>query len=288
MVKEEERQLLVDDNRVPNKESISTLSLASFIVSVFALFASLATIVVTVRTNDKTNVLTERLNSKEYQISENLKFDLIELVAVLRAIDSKAMTALFVDNYEIDYSNELQMLKNIQTRPGYLVFLHSIESDRERKKVEIYVQNFIDYFLSSPTTSSTDIRQQVHKILDYIGNADLKGSLNMDFEDLLNDLCLTETVFHFRDEYVEVEHEERYCDFVRYLLHVKCYDDPDLEYFYSYFCEPDTLKAKKAVEDGATCEDLEISHELPFWKWYLWREIEENYSDEYHAFCKRR
>lgn len=269
------------------KESISPLSRASFIVSVFALFASLATIVVTVHMNNKTNELTERLNSKEYQISESLKYDIIELVSILRAIESKSFLARFVDDYEIDYSTELQMLKKIQTRPGYRVFLHSIDGDGNRHQIEILIQHFIDFYLTSPTTTSTEIGDQVQLILNEIGeNTDLTSNLNMDFNDFIKDLCHIERMVP--KEYDSLEHEERYCDFVQYLLVFKDYDDPDIEYYYSYFCEMDTLRAMEAVKKGAICVDLDEEYEEGFWDWYLWRNIKEKYSDEYRTFLKRR
>lgn len=58
----------------------------SIIISIIAMFRAH-------KANQKHNQLLKKLNSKEYQLNENLKETAVQIIAAVRAIDAKAAMA---------------------------------------------------------------------------------------------------------------------------------------------------------------------------------------------------
>ena len=98
--------------------------------------------------SNQTYLLTQKINSKEYQIFEDLKESLMQVIASVRAIDAKAAVYIDLKNIGInpkrDFSLEIEIVKKLQTSPGYLIFLHSIEDNKARTEIEASFRNFSD------------------------------------------------------------------------------------------------------------------------------------------------
>ena len=97
------------------------------LLSVIAIIVSIASILISNRLNNKTNTLTEKVYSKEHEMSENLKYEILNMISTLRSIDAKASCEPFYPE-KVDYSNEIKSLEKIQSSPEYLLFLKSIKS----------------------------------------------------------------------------------------------------------------------------------------------------------------
>lgn len=120
------------------------------------------------KNNDRHNELIEKINSKEHEISENLKYEVLELIAVLRAIDTKATNGL--PDERNDYSHEMEVLQRLQYKPEFLLFLKSIEKESERLFMESFFQIIMSKYISNES-----LRRETHSILENI-----KKQVNLD------------------------------------------------------------------------------------------------------------
>lgn len=262
------------------------IAVIAIIVSVVSLISTIIITVIsndktnqlTEQLNDKTNSLTERLNSKEYQMSENLKYEVMELVAILRAIDTKAAVSQ-LDDYKLDFDTEIQSLTKIQSSPGFIVYLHSIEKREERHTLERQIRQLTDTYLMSPKWSQNVplIRGIIHIIMETLQQyTDLTESMNMPYDSLLKDLC-SDGVFADYD-YEELERAVEKANmetkaFLEYLMN-KGIEDPNVVYYYyEYIIRDDHDKVIAAVKAGARSN---VSIE----------EIEKKYGAEYEEFLK--
>ena len=113
-----------------------------------------------------TNRMNKKVNKKDYEISENLKYELLQLIAALRALDAKAVISPHV-NEKVDYSQELQVISNLRMSPGYLVFLHAIDNDKDRFWVDFNIQYLSIIGHKLPMQ---DIRMFSNRLLDLLKN----------------------------------------------------------------------------------------------------------------------
>jgi len=283
------------------------LAIVAIIVSVVSL---VSTIIITVLINNKTNTLTEKLNSKEFQMSESVKYDLIEIAAVLRSIDLKIElrkpkdpnilkyksnndSKLFIstatdriniweylDSYyndsilkkDIDFSNEIAALSEIQARPSYLFFLHSIDSRKHRFEIEIGLRKLTDFYLVSNSVSLEAIQTQVFLIQNVLAkNVGLKDEISMDFDGLMKELCSSDTYYSKSewsyDLFFELSwylKQEYFCDFLKMLID-KGNNDPDINHYYYTFCNTNRELARKAIELGA--HDVDTLYDEQFFRY---------------------
>lgn len=264
-------------------------------IAAIAIIVSVVSIIITLGINNITNDLTEKVNSKEFQMSENLKYEITEMITLLRSIDNKAKLyrrasedGRPLELEEVDFSYELQSLRGMQLKPSYLIFLSSIDNEFVKNKVEEEIRLLTDYYLVSKTTTMTEVRIVVKDILNKISeHVDVKNIRTLELEDWLQILCgkALENTATEKDYFVEMS--SRGNEFLSYLLE-KHDDDYDVLYYYYlfYLHEPDT--ANMCVELGATPIDLESNDNIGYWEWYLWSSLEKKYMEEYSAFCKNR
>ena len=83
--------------------------------------------------------MNRKVNRKDYEISENLKYELLRLVAALRSLDAKAVISPHVEG-KMDYTQEIGVISELRMSPGYLVFLHSINNDDDRFWIDFNIQ----------------------------------------------------------------------------------------------------------------------------------------------------
>lgn len=289
LLMDEDRKLLIDmekgngEQKNNDRTKLDMGDMLSIIISFVALVFS----VISYHGSSKTTML---VNSKEYEMSQSMKFDMVELVAVLRSIDDKAAMNLYrgTDVY-FDFSHELQLIRALQTRPGYLVFLYSIDNRPDRYEIEKRLKMLAGYYLVSPAASMTDIRWEVERVLTVLSyHSDFKDMQDMDYEEMINFLCSAKNHEPVNEGYRITEHDTRYKEFLE-LLMKKGYDDPNIQYYYYTFCVPDSTLAHDAYLAGARPIDFEISSDPFFWEWSLWENfIEAEYRDEYGEFCRKR
>jgi len=207
------------------------------------------------KNNDRHNELIEKINSKEHEISENLKYEVMELVATLRSIDTKAAIAQ-LNNVTMDFTNDIKTLTKIQASPGFIVYLHSIKDRQERNELELQIRNLIDSFLLSPKFSQNVpvIRGAVHIIMETLQkHTNLNDSMNMPYDSLLKELC-SDGIFAEYDREALFRAVEKadleMTAFLEFLIKEKHIEDPDVDYFYYYLIDNQEF-IKQAIKQGA-------------------------------------
>jgi len=171
--------------------------------------------------------LTSKINSKEYQIYEDLKYSLMQVIASIRSIDAKAAVGIDSNNnpflkekHKPDFSFEIEIIKKMQSSPGYLIFLHSINDNKARFEVEAIFRNLseklslMDYSL---------IRESTHLLMKYIQNNLNKELMNDEVYKMMNEFCEMEGVFTNFNYDKLMEYKEEAMSFKKYLEEKKIY-----------------------------------------------------------------
>lgn len=120
----------------------NVIAFCALLVSIYALHSSK-------KANEKSNALTKQINSKEYQLNENLKEMAVQIISVVRSVDAKAALALENEKtrgkrkYKIDYSYEINLLSKILSSPAYMLFLKAIEKDDNRLYIEYFMHRLV-------------------------------------------------------------------------------------------------------------------------------------------------
>lgn len=216
-----------------------------------------------------TNRMNKKVNKKDYEISENLKYELMKLIAALRSMDAKAVLTVHFKQ-KMDYSREIDILADLQTSPGYLLFLNSIENDDERMLLDTYMKILV---IDGNTMSKDDIRILTNKILDSIRyKANLKATLDIDVIALLNDLCTmrgTAPELSEKDKKPSAK-SQMFSMFIQHLVE-QGNTDPNVLLFYAVFTENKDL-VDEAIASGANPNTRDI-------------ELIKKYQKEYDDFC---
>lgn len=104
------------------------------IISLFLAVISLAAIVLSIIAYRQSTKAALKVSSKEHEMSENLKYDILQLIAVLNAIDEKARLKTL--RGKIDYSHEIEILLRLQSHPEFLLLIRSIKESPYRNVLE--------------------------------------------------------------------------------------------------------------------------------------------------------
>lgn len=167
----------------------NTLSLVIAGVSFLALVLSIITFI-------HSSKVTKQVHSKEYEMFENLKYEVLKIIADLKAIDAKIAAPAYngddkfdytqkIEKQHVDYSQEIESLIKMQSTPGYLLLLHSIKDDNKRKDLEETFR-----FFTTSKLKDVWVREWVHMIIESLKeNASFERALNMNFGDLVKELC---------------------------------------------------------------------------------------------------
>lgn len=167
----------------------NTLSLIIAGVSFLALVLSIITFI-------HSSKVTKQVHSKEYEMFENLKYEVLKIIADLKAIDAKIAAPVYngddkfdytqkIEEQPVDYSQEIESLIKMQSTPGYLLLLYSIKDDDKRKDLEETFR-----FFTMSKLKDVWVREWVHIIIDSLKeNTCFDRVLNMNFGDLVKKLC---------------------------------------------------------------------------------------------------
>ncbi len=241
------------------KKSLKNQITFGNMLSVIAIIVSVIAIVFT-------NNLTKKVNSKEFQMSENLKYELLKMVADLKSIESKASIQHLMPE-EMDYSKEMEDISNFRTSPGYLIYLNSLPNDDDRLMFDL---SLLLLTSSKNTISTEDVRALTHNTLEKMKNeTNLKKSLNKEVSVLIAELCEMRIVAP-QYEHKKPDDDGVLAGFLKYLLIEKRIDDPDVLMLYGVI-ENDTVSLKQALDAGA-------NRRITFF------EIVQKYQSEYDEF----
>lgn len=113
------------------------------------------------------------LNSKEYQIADNMRSDLWDLECTLRSIK--------VNNGKdtVDFSNELEILNRIQKSQSYNVLLYSIDKEKDRRDFEDNILHLTAFITKQQSKDS--IQNTADEIIKILSKEDNKKLMHSGF-----------------------------------------------------------------------------------------------------------
>lgn len=178
-------------------------------IALFALLVSLGSFLLSIKSlrwskkahNTSIN-LTKQINSKEYQLKENLKETAVQIITVVRSIDAKAALALEnekstnKEEYHIDYSNEINLLSKILSSPSYIIFLKDIKEDEKRYYMEYYLHRLVLKISSKIEVADfSKIRSWARLILQQLNYYKVASHINNpELCRLIDELCVMKGV----------------------------------------------------------------------------------------------
>lgn len=236
------------------------------ITAVLAIIVSIISLAISINMNSQTIKLTKRLNSEEYQISESLKYDLMQMIAILKTINAKT----YIEG-DVDFSYELEAIKSIQSKPGYHYFLNRFDNVYNKKTIEYGVLQLTD--LLTAGASKVSIKTMSLLILDELSNnIDLQRGVEKDFESVLKYMCLKDGGLTTTQKHNDLEYEafDDLHDFFHYLVN-KGIEDQDVLLCLGIWHQ-DQEQIQSAREKGASdCDTYDIL---------------KKYQQEYYIFSK--
>ena len=193
-----------------------------------------------------TNRMNKKVNRKDYEISENLKYELLRLVAALRSLDAKAVISPHVEG-KMDYTQEIGVISELRMSPGYLVFLHSINNDDDRFWIDFNIQMLS---ITGNDLSMHEIRMFSNRILNVVKNkTNLKGILDLEMIELMKEFCeMKGTAPEYKEVKEEDAADELFKAFVSHLVS-EGNDDPDVLVWFAVLHDNTDL-LKQALDSG--------------------------------------
>lgn len=254
-----------------NLNSADFIAMLALIVSVISFLSSYQINKKANEFSNRANNLTSLVNSAEFELYKKLKYDILSMIAQLKAIDNIAAVAPHVKE-KTDYSREINFLRELQASPVYPILLYSIKDDGERLLFETRIR-----LLTMSNFSSYEFRGWIHQIVKTIeDNLEINEIEKMDFDTLVKDLCTMECMFTaFNLEEWKNRNRSKGKDFqgFTYFLIDKCkVKDPDVLLFFGVL-KDDVVIVQKAIDEGANVNVTD-------------QQIIERYQKEYDTFIK--
>ena len=122
-----------------NLNSADFIAMLALIVSVISFLSSYQINKKANEFSNRANNLTSLVNSAEFELYKKLKYDILSMIAQLKAIDNIATVAPHVKE-KTDYSREINFLRELQASPVYPILLYSIKDDGERLLFETRIR----------------------------------------------------------------------------------------------------------------------------------------------------
>lgn len=120
-----------------------------------------------------TNRMNKKVNKKDFEIAENLKYELTHLLATLRSLKAKAVLSPHLPK-KIGLSQELTVLSELRMSPGFLLCLHALDDDEDKWKLQ-----FLTMYLSAigeelKVSEIIDKSEQIERLLQKIDSKKIK------------------------------------------------------------------------------------------------------------------
>lgn len=226
------------------------------------------------------NDILELASSRDYELVENVKTDLMSLIAVLHSIGK---TSIYMNHMpqgtKMDLSIEYSTLGRIKNSASYLYLLKALKEQNE-DNLDLYFWFDVRYNILLGTRDTKVALQ----LLNTIKNAELDfGRIEQyKVQDVYSEFAKFSAVGYGDDEGDSEELTDStpptgpndvFEDFVIHLVEEKSCEDPDVMLFYSVF-KNDPEITKNALDNGANtrCTD---------------KMIVEKYNQEHKAFVSK-
>ena len=115
---------------------MNNLSFLETIPMIISIISLVATLVIAIFTNK----LNKKVNSRDYELSEKTKSDLLDLIATLRSIRMKIRFVSLMNDVRYNLSEEIKRLNEIKLSSAYLYLMHSIKEKERQEKYDMYYQ----------------------------------------------------------------------------------------------------------------------------------------------------
>lgn len=244
------------------------------VISLVLAAISLVAIVLSYFSYKKSSQTAMKVSSKEHDISENLKYEVLKVISTIRALDTKATVGMSEKNGS-DYSKEIEALIQLQLSPEYLLFLKSIKKDEDRLLMELRIR-----LLTQPSMPEKSIREWTHLIKEALENQvnldemvkQIVDDYHNNWNKLVKELCEMEGVFSIYNNLNDKIIHEINRVFLKYLVNDKAYNDPCVFFLYGIMIN-DVKMVKEAKERGV---DESVTD----------NEIKQKYHTEYDEFLE--
>ena len=196
----------------------------------------------------RTNRTAKKLASKEHELAEGLKSDILELLAIFSSIRYKRKLQPHLPN-DVSIENEIAALTKNRLSAGYIYLLNCIQDKDNRLMYELRVQILLNSQKSIGTAS--DFAGMLIKTLYNLPNG---VKLGKEITEIIKNM--------YEDELLKNEATPKipneFGRFVHYLIE-KGVTDPNVRLFQGVF-ENNTEIVQKALDNGADtkCTDLMI------------------------------
>ena len=213
------------------------------LVAIIAIIVSCVSLIITTRMENK-------INSKEFEMAENIKYDIIHLIAVIRAIDAKVLLAPQVDQ-TVDLTPEIGELAKIRMNPSYMYFLASINDEEDRFWVQLNTNMLV---VTGSSYQIYEIRLFCNRMLNLLKDyVDFDSANNVELNKLVPLICDMKGLTEF-----EKKDSQKFYQLLD-SLHNQGIDDPDVDLFYAVI-HNDTVLTQNALNRGANIKvkDYEI------------------------------
>ena len=221
---------------------------------VVATIMSIIALVVSIR-NDR------KLASKENDLAEGLKSDILELLAIFSSIQYKRKIEPHIPN-KISIEEEVVALKKNRLTSGYIYLSHFIP-EKEKMMYEIRVQLLINNPMAVRLAGNLAI-QQIKILYGLCNKAKLGNEIPKIIEKMYNDEFLKEVNPKMPNEFEKFVYD----------LIEKGITDPDVQLFHGVF-ENNSDIVQKALDNGA---DVKCTDKM----------IIERYRNEYDSFINKK
>lgn len=260
---EEERKRLEEVEETA-KWDIEDYQRLSTTLTLVLTFFSLVALIISGITSYNANKTTKMVSSQEYQMKENLKYELLKVITELKSIESKITVEPAL---QVDFYQEFASISQLRTSPGYLLLLHSIKNEEDRFELD---KNMLLLINSIQFANTNKTLEYIHNVLDILkGKADPNKVERMDMGELTRVFCEMKIISPVY-QLMGVEETVLFKKFIEHLVEIKHNTDPIVLLYYGKYFN-DREKGSQALDDGA---DTRIS-EL---------DIINKYRDDYECF----
>lgn len=264
MVTEKDRKKL-QEVEGETKWSIEDYQRLSITLTLVLTIFSLVALIISGITSYNANKTTKMVSSKEYQMKENLKFELLKVITELKSIESKIAVEPAL---QVDFHQEFESISQLRTSPGYLLLLHSIKSEEDRFELD---KNMLLLINSIQLANSGKTLECIHNVLGILKDkADPNKVERMDMDELTRVFCEMKIIAPVY-QMMDIEETVIFKKFIEYLVDIKHYTDPEVLLYYGKHFN-DREKGSQAFDDGADTRISEsdiINKYRDDYKWFV-------------------
>lgn len=192
-----------------------------------------------------------KVSSKEFELSENLKSDILQFVSTLQSIKRKLELGQNLP-FQVSFEEEQLVLAKLQTSPGFLLIQNSIKNEDDILWFKVYCMMLA---CSISEIAPRNIHLYASRILKIISKIEIEKESSTNIQQLIKIFCK-------QDERDTEPFDTELNDFIDFLIE-KGIKDSDVKMFSALTRGADVLE--EAFREGANrkCTDKMIIERYP-------------------------